>query len=383
MANALTAYDPQFWALESIATLTTNNLLPALVYRDFEPIVANVGDTVNTRKPGTFSVNDKSNTGSVTVQDASATNVAVVLNKHKEVTFMVTDRDMAIGLKNLVDTQIVPAVQAISKQLDQDLYAAMAIGFYYTTGTAATAPTTLASIANVRKLHNQNNVPFAGRTLVIGPTVEANFLVLDAFINKNYVGPQDSPNAALEEAILGKKLGYIIAMDQNVEVAIVQAAASAYVANGVNAKGSSSLIVKTGTGAIPAGAHFTLAGAAAGAYVVTAAFTSGANTWTVAPPLRAATADGDAITMVAAAGATYYKLPFFTRNAVALIVRPLPDPSQGAPGIGVSSYVINADGFSIRALVTYDANKLGWQVTLDCLYGIKVLDGELAGFLLS
>jgi hypothetical protein len=381
MANDLSPYVPEFWALETLRTLTTNNVLASLVYRDFENSPQAFGDTIHTRKPGTFVANDKSNTADTTLQDATATDYQVVLNKHKEVTFAVTDRDMATSLPNIIETQIVPAAQAISKQMDIDIYTSMAQSYFYTAGTMASVPSTLASLAAVRKVQNQKNVPFGGRNLVIGPTVEEKFIVLDAFINKNYIGNVNEDNVALTEALLGRKLGLTIFMDQNVETAIVQAAASGYVVNGVNAKGSKSLIVKTGTGAIPAGASFTLAGAAAGSYVVTAPQTSGANTWTIEPGLRAATTDSDAITLQGAAGATYYKLPFFTRNATALVVRPMLNPES--MGAGVSSASVSGDGFSIRALVAYDIKALAWRITLDCLYGVAPLDTEQGGFLLS
>jgi hypothetical protein len=380
MANDFSAYVPQFWALETLRTLTTNNVMPSLIHRDFEDVPANVGDTIHTRKPGLFVANDKTPGSDTTLQDATARDIQVVLNKHKEVTFTISDRDMAVSLSNLVETQIVPAAQAIARQMDQDIIATMDAGFYYTAGTIGTTPSTLAALAAVRKVQNQHFVPFDGRNLVIGPTVEEKFLVLDAFINKNYIGRIDEDNVALTEAQLGRKLGLDVFMDQNVETSITQAAASAYVVNGTNAKGSTSLIVKTGTGVIPVGALFTLAGAAAGQYNVVGGATSGANTWTISPGLRAATTDGDAITMQGAAGATYFKLPFFTRNSCALVTRPLPNPE--AMGAGVHSSVISADGLSIRCLLAYNARALAWVVTIDVLYGCAVLDAELGGFLI-
>lgn len=71
---------------------------------------------------------------------------------------------------------------------------------------------------------------------------------------------------------------------------------------------------------------------------------------------------------------------FFTRDAIALVVRPLAKPK---PGTGALSSVINANGLSMRATITYDGRKQGHLVTLDFLCGIKVLRPELGAVLLG
>jgi hypothetical protein len=67
------AYIPEMWANESIAILEENMVVGNLVHRDFEPIIASYGDTVNTRKPGEFVAKRKTVADSVTVQTPTAT----------------------------------------------------------------------------------------------------------------------------------------------------------------------------------------------------------------------------------------------------------------------------------------------------------------------
>lgn len=43
------AYIPELWANESLAILEENMVIGNLVHRDFENVIANFGDTVNTR----------------------------------------------------------------------------------------------------------------------------------------------------------------------------------------------------------------------------------------------------------------------------------------------------------------------------------------------
>ncbi len=70
----------------------------------------------------------------------------------------------------------------------------------------------------------------------------------------------------------------------------------------------------------------------------------------------------------------------FTRDALTLVVRPLALPRAGAGAMGA---VVNHNGLSMRAVITYDGNKQGHLVTLDMLCGIKVLDTNLGAVMLG
>ena len=72
--------------------------------------------------------------------------------------------------------------------------------------------------------------------------------------------------------------------------------------------------------------------------------------------------------------------PAFTRNAIALVNRPLatPDPSMGA-----RSFVANFNDISVRATMQYDIDSQGTKVVLDLLCGVAVLDANLATIVLG
>ncbi len=93
-------------------------------------------------------------------------------------------------------------------------------------------------------------------------------------------------------------------------------------------------------------------------------------------PLEAAVVDNDAIN-IGPAGS--YNLAF-NRNAITLVVRPLQAPKAGT---GALSTVVNMNGLSMRATITYDGNKQGHLVTLDMLAGVKVIDSNLGAVLLG
>jgi hypothetical protein len=93
-------------------------------------------------------------------------------------------------------------------------------------------------------------------------------------------------------------------------------------------------------------------------------------------PLEFAIANTDAVNIGPAGNFSF----FFTKNAIALVIRPLAIPK---PGTGALSSVVSANGMSMRATITYDGYKQGHLVTLDFLAGIKVLDPNLGAVLLG
>jgi hypothetical protein len=66
----------------------------------------------------------------------------------------------------------------------------------------------------------------------------------------------------------------------------------------------------------------------------------------------------------------------FHRNAVAFITRPLALP-KNVNGTSTKAAVVDYKGLNLRITMTYDANKQGTLVTIDCLAGVKVLDNNL------
>ncbi len=72
---------------------------------------------------------------------------------------------------------------------------------------------------------------------------------------------------------------------------------------------------------------------------------------------------------IAIAGAEAKNL-FFQKNAFVLATRPLPAAPAGA---GVIQRVMDEDGMGLRTTVSYNADHLGVQVTIDVLYGVAEL----------
>lgn len=365
MAEALDPWKPSYWAAASLATLQNNLVLGNLIYRDFEQEIASNGQTVNTRKPGTFTTNLKSATGSVTVQDAIAQNYSVTLNKHREVTFTVSDESLSMGLEGLLQTHMVPAMQAMATAVDTDIYNCIADNATFNFGTVGSPAVVPDTLTAGNKIAGQHQWPLGGRNFVVGPVVEEIFLKSTTFTSKDYVDGD-----ALQNAMLGRKWGADLYMSQQVEGAgFVQAAATGFLVNGAvtAAANQFTIVLDTGTGTIVAGAKISIGGEQYAVNAITGS--TPAYTITTSSPIRVNIADNAPVTVLGT-GATYQRLPYFQRESVMLVNRPLALPRASA----VAADVIHDGTFSMRALITYDANKLGHQITLDCLYGVAPAD---------
>lgn len=93
-------------------------------------------------------------------------------------------------------------------------------------------------------------------------------------------------------------------------------------------------------------------------------------------PIEASISSGDKVNLGPNGG---YNLAFH-RNALTMVSRPLALPRAST---GVVADVMNWKGMSLRVTVTYDGVKQGHLVTMDALFGIKVLDTDLGAVLLS
>lgn len=87
-------------------------------------------------------------------------------------------------------------------------------------------------------------------------------------------------------------------------------------------------------------------------------------------PLEAAIADDAQVNLGPAGNFNF----FFTRNAIALVVRPLAAPK---PGAGALASTVSNETMTMRVTIAYLPVKQAHLVTLDFLAGIKVLDPTL------
>jgi hypothetical protein len=110
-------------AADALPALVSNLLLGNLVNRDYEPTLAQAGDTVNVPIPPTLVANNIAEGGTVTTQNPSLGNAQIVLNTHAEATFQIPDVTKVLAVPDLLRVYMQPAVIAIAERIESDLLA--------------------------------------------------------------------------------------------------------------------------------------------------------------------------------------------------------------------------------------------------------------------
>lgn len=302
MAEVSAVFVPELWAALGIDVLMKNLVMAELVHRDFENVVAAVGDTVNTRKPTKFTVRDwagQEDTGDladneIIVERPLAVNVPVILSNHKYVSFMEEDKVGTLAIQDLKEAYIQPSMVPLAEAIDLTIINELLTGtdgdgngiaevILISTGTLA-----FEDIVNVMKELNVSEAPQSPRRFVMGTEHHAQALKDTLFVQAD----QSGATTALREAQVGRAFGMDTFMSQNVPE---------------DTSGPQSIA--------------------------------------------------------------------FHRNAVAFVSRPLrPIPSE----LGARSASAVHQNYTARVITSYKHRGFGIDVSFDLLWGVKLLDANLA-----
>ncbi len=440
--NDIDSLIPEMWAAESLMQLEKLSVMPYLVHRDFDALIANHGDVVNAHRPANFKMKRKGVNDDVVDQDAKATTVPVKLDQHLHVSFVLRDGQEAKSFKDLAEYFLTPAIRTIAEGLDQILANQVYNFTANAVGSLGTAPSK-GTLSLLKALMTNNRVPAEGRVNVLTANTEAALVSLDAFSDADKVGDEGT---ALREGSLGRKFGANNIADIAVPSLVGNAAGATRAIN--NAAGypkfhTGPIAIDGAGGATPGlqdialingrpytiatinsatnitlvePLHVTVADNAVisfqpratvnGAYPVGHSKEVSIDAGLRAQPVGTALRDvaGNIYTIVdtsdtvneylldrplAAAladDATLGSYPdgdynfCFHRDALALVTRPLPQPREGT---GALSAVINENNIAIRVTITYDGKAQGHRITLDLLAGVQVLDEQLGAVILA
>lgn len=206
------AFIPQIWANTALEILRNKVVAAKLVTRDSDVAAFQVGDTLNIPYPGAFTANDKAANTAVTLQVPTATTTTVVLNKHKEASFLVEDAARATANQDLIARYMEAAVIPLAEQIESDI-----LGLYSTfTNSVGTSGTdlTAATIRLARKKLNDNKAPQDGRVMIVSDKDEIAILGDSAL--QNYFAFSQASGVA--EGSIGRLYGFDIYQSQLVPV---------------------------------------------------------------------------------------------------------------------------------------------------------------------
>lgn len=259
--NSVDPFIPKLWANESLAILEENMVIANLVHRDFEPVVANFGDLVHTRRPGEFVAKRKTNADSVDIQDATATDVTVPLNQHVHVSFLIKDGEESKSFKDLVEIYMAPAMLAQARFIDKILLGQYAQFLDNVDGGLGqlSASNAKSFILDTRGRLNRQKAYMDGRNFIWNPNSETEVLKTDMFLQAYSVGDL---GGAMREAALGRKLGFDHYMAQNMSsIATGNTVALGAVDNGSGyPEGTTVLTVDTFSGVVTVGTWIVIDG---------------------------------------------------------------------------------------------------------------------------
>src|SRR6266436_8138184 len=117
LANAIV----KLVAADALPALVGNLVMGNLVNRDYEPVLAQAGDTVNIPIAPTLVANNMIEGNAVQLQNPSVSNAQIVLNTHAEATFQIPDVTKILAVPDLLKIYMEPAVAAIAQRIETDL----------------------------------------------------------------------------------------------------------------------------------------------------------------------------------------------------------------------------------------------------------------------
>jgi hypothetical protein len=290
LANAIV----KLVAADALPALMGNLVMGNLVNRDYEPVLAHAGDTVNVPIPPVLVANNIAEGGTVTTQNPSLGNAQIVLNTHSEATFQIPDVTKALAYPELLKAYMQPAVVAIASKVESDLLKLYSQFTAITPLGAAATPVTEATIDAAESALFAAMVPAsASKYLVVDSSTYSQIRQIPRF--SEYYSAGEAGLKALVEGNVGKIKDFFIFRSQ--------------------------FVPQTGTTTL--------------------------NNHNLA----------------------------FTRDAIGLVVRRLPQP---LPGTGAVAEYAEMGNFGIRIVMSYQPNTLAQQFTVDVLYGCGVLRNNFA-----
>jgi hypothetical protein len=190
-----------------------NLVMGNLVNRDYEPVLAQAGDTVNVSIPPSLVANNLAEGGSVTPQSPSLGNAQIVLNTHAEATFQIPDVTKVLAVPDLLHLYMQPAMVALAEKIESDL-----LGLYaqFTANPAVGAPGTAITEATIdaaeTALFNAKVPASAPKFLVVDGNTYSQLRQIERFSEFRTAG--EAGLRALVEGTVGKVKDFYVFRSQ-------------------------------------------------------------------------------------------------------------------------------------------------------------------------
>lgn len=201
---------PTIVAAQALAYLKNNTVMARLVARDWDNEVAQFGQTIKIGYPGSLSANDKSEGSTITLQQPSASEYTVTLNKHKEVSFIIEDFGRVLARPNWAEVYMQEAMAVLAEQIDSDL-----TGLYSGLSQSIDASAGLGEddFRLARRYLNSAKAPLGNRVAVLHEDAEYEALGIERLVNRDYA---ESLGSLAADSYVNRAYGFDIFMSQSI-----------------------------------------------------------------------------------------------------------------------------------------------------------------------
>jgi len=200
-------------AADALPALMGNLVMGNLVNRDYEPALAQAGDTINVPIPPTLTAHNLSEGSTVLTQNPNLDNAQIVLSTHAEATFLIPDVTKILAVPDLLKLYMQPAVVALAEKIETDLlslYASFTANA--SVGTGGT-PITEAVVDSAETALFAAKVPAnAAKYLVVDPGTYSTLRQIPRFSEFNTAG--EAGLRALVDGAVGKMKDFYIFRSQ-------------------------------------------------------------------------------------------------------------------------------------------------------------------------
>jgi hypothetical protein len=377
MSNTLGNYDPIFYAQEALIALNKALGMAGRVHRGYDPNPQQKGSVINITRPSVFEATEVNTGTGGTTQAVTTENVSITLDTWKEVKFGLTDKELTFTKEKIITDHITPAAYALADAIDLTL-----VGLYKKIPwkEAISATPVVTDITGVRKALFNNKVPMNDLHFMVDGDVEAGLLALTAFATADGAG-QVGVDTQLR-GTLGTRYGFEFFANQNTPAHT--SGTMADTAGALNAdadKGATSIVIKslTDTQTLKSGDIIKITGDAQQYGVTADVEINSATTVGIYPALAKNNLANALVTVIlpSGTGATKNQCIAFHRHAFALAMAPLSDMG-GRLGAQIATVADPVTNLSIRSRLWYEGDTSTVKVALDALWGVQVLNPNLA-----
>jgi len=225
---------PEIWSDEIVAAYK-KNLVAANLFKKMS-FVGKKGDTVRIPVPTRGTAAIKAINTQVTLQAATETDIAVLIDKHYEYSRLIEDMVEVQALSSLRRFYTDDAGYALARQVDTSLIqlgrtfnggSAVTYGNAYIGGDGTTAYTsgspnasalTSAGIRRTVQRLDDNDVPMEGRFFLIPPSARNTLMGISEYVAQSFVGEVGAGNT-IRNGEIGSLYGIPVFVSSNVDTA--------------------------------------------------------------------------------------------------------------------------------------------------------------------